>query len=73
MILVFHVVSQDHVFKEPCGFMRKNPFMVNNHAAKFCSYRHSGSWDIMFLAAVEEDSRCSETDVIFVNDVIQFD
>ena len=26
MVLNCHVISQDHVIKEPCDFMRKSPF-----------------------------------------------
>ena len=32
--------------------------MVSQHLAKFGSHRHCGSGDIMFLLAVEENSRC---------------
>ena len=33
--------------------------MVSHHSAKFGDHRHCGSGDIMFLAAEEENSRCS--------------
>ena len=33
--------------------------MVNHHFAKFSGHRRSGSVDIMFLVAKEENSKCS--------------
>ena len=50
MILVCHVILQDHVIKESCNFMSKIL------SAQFGGYRHYGSADLMFLVVEGQDS-----------------
>ena len=45
MILICHVILQDHVIKGSCDLGRK----VSYHPAKFGGHWHSGSGDIMIL------------------------
>ena len=45
MLLVCHVISQDHVIKESSDFISRSP--VSYHPAKYGCYRHSGRGDIM--------------------------
>ena len=47
IILVYYVISQDHVIKVSCDFYVQKIIKVNYHPAKFSEYRHSSSGDIM--------------------------
>ena len=50
MILVCHVVLQDHVTKTPGNFMGRSP--SSHHPAKFGGHNHSGSGDIVLVCHV---------------------
>ena len=44
MVLVCHLISQDHVIKESCDFIIRSP--SSYHSAKFGDHKHSGSGNI---------------------------
>ena len=46
MVLVCHVISQDHVIKGSCDFYRWEPLMISHHPAKFGGLRQGGSEDV---------------------------
>ena len=48
MILVCHVILQDHVFRVKSPF-EQELFTVNYHLAKFSVHRHPNSGDIVVL------------------------
>ena len=48
MILVCHVVSQNHVIKESFDFIGKG-IKISYHPAKIGSHIHCDSWDMMIL------------------------
>ena len=48
VVLVFYVISKDHVIKGDVIF-RQEPIKVGYHLVKFGGHRHSGSGDITFL------------------------
>ena len=48
MILVCHVIFQDHLIKVLCEFMGRIFITVSYHPTKFGGHRHFGSGD-MFL------------------------
>ena len=52
MLLICHVISQDHVIKESSDFISRSPSFISKssvsyHPAKYGCYRHSGRGDIM--------------------------
>ena len=49
MVLVCHVISQDHVIKGLCDFMGRAPSRLSYHPARLCGNRQSGSSDIMIF------------------------
>ena len=52
MHLVCHVILQDHLIKESCDFMgASTSWQETSLSAKFGSYRHCASVDIMSLVA----------------------
>ena len=53
MVLVCHVISQDHVID---GW---NPLLVSHYLAIFGGHSHCSNGDKMFLVVEEKDSRCS--------------
>ena len=52
MILVCHVILQDHVIKESYDVIGEEPVQVNYHLTKFGGHRHCGGEDIMILILV---------------------
>ena len=51
MILVSHVILQDHVIKKPYDVVGEEPVQVNDHLVKFGGHRHCGSEDIKILVS----------------------
>ena len=58
MIIVYHVISQEHVIKDLSVTYGWEPLMVSHQPAKFGKHMHCRSRDMMFLVAEEEDSTC---------------
>ena len=56
MVLVCHVIPQEHEIKGFMGLYEWKPFMVSLYPAKFVGYRHWGSENSMFLVIEEQDS-----------------
>ena len=51
MILVCHVILQDHVIKKSYDVVGEEPVQVNYHLVKFGGHRHCGSEDIKILVS----------------------
>ena len=56
MILVFHLISQDHTIKGPCDFMVGGSLMVSHQPTKFLGNTHCDNGDMMFLVAEAQNS-----------------
>ena len=54
MVLVCHVISQDHMIKGSCDFMGGSPLI--HHPAKFGGHRHCVSGDMMFVVAEGQET-----------------
>ena len=51
MIIVYHVILQDHVIKGSCDFMDRSP-SKSYHPAKFGVHKHSITGDMFLLCHV---------------------
>ena len=49
MILVFQVISQEHILEGSCNFFGYESVKVSYYLAKFDAHRHSGEGDIMLF------------------------
>ena len=49
MVLVFHVVSQEHVIKGSYDFMAGSPSWLSHHPVKLGGLRYCVRGDIVFL------------------------
>ena len=61
MVLVCHLISQDHVINGLCVFMSV-PLMLSHHPAKFGNHSRYGSGDMMFAVVEGQDSACPRLD-----------
>ena len=48
MVLVSHVILQNHAIKTSCEFFGQHPIKLCHYTVKFGGHRHSGSGDIKF-------------------------
>ena len=53
LVLVCHFISQYHLTKESCDFMK------SHHPPKFGGHRYCGSRDLTVVVVEEKDSTCS--------------
>ena len=49
MVLVCHMISQDHVIKSEMRHFRQEPIKVGYNLTKFIGQRHCGSEDILIF------------------------
>ena len=63
MVLVCHVISQDHMIKGSYDFMGGSPLI--HHPAKFGGHRHCVSGDMMFVVAEGQETICPRLDLPF--------
>ena len=49
VVLVCHVISQDHVIKSEMWHFRQQPIKVGYNLTKFSDQRHCGSEDILIF------------------------
>ena len=52
MVLVYHMISQDHVIRGSCNFMGGASHR-SHHPVKFGDHMHCGSGDMMSLVVEE--------------------